>query len=98
MWAEAAQPRTGLTPMIPTPSFDPGDLAVRSTWVVIGAAITCICKYLIPQVIADASKTETRRHGSFRPAHANELRGRRGLEAWRSLLRAQATLMCHRLE
>src|SRR5712692_7049307 len=24
MWAAAAQPRTGLTPMIPTPSVDPG--------------------------------------------------------------------------
>src|SRR5438132_2001272 len=32
MWAVAAQPRVGLTPMIPTPSFDGAEVTGKALW------------------------------------------------------------------
>src|SRR5207244_43942 len=104
MWAVAAQPRTGLTPMIPTPSVD-SDIAgtewpieVRAEFAahrgpLLRGRYICICKqntvgYLHRQV--DRQRDVS---GLLDPPTPNNLPGGRGLEAWHSLLQAHATLM-----
>src|SRR5258708_36170819 len=66
MWAVAAQPRVGLTPMIPTPSFDRPDFTLFKPPVLCGQNHhgldgSCLCRVLccnvdlIERVSADES-------------------------------------------
>jgi DNA-binding MarR family transcriptional regulator len=100
MWAVAAQPRTGLTPMIPTPSLDP------VTSMPFLADVSPCRRFAA--LLANANRaTLILLHMQIDPATdvaelldllvEAELPERRGLNAWVSLLQAHATLM-RRLE
>ena len=113
MWAVAAQPRAGLTPMIPTPSVDScttsthrfvaenergcsaeAGLDLGHATVLLIRGYSCNCKhskenYLHMQEDSSPADVAAR----FGQLVEQSLPGRRGEQAWRSLLQAQATLM-----
>src|SRR3989449_10426030 len=90
MCACAAQPRSGLAPMIPTrilfvpPRF-------------MAPPYTAKCKYSIVRLLRMQIPSISEVAGLFDRLVAHELPGGRGLDAWDSFLRAHATLV-RRLE
>src|SRR4030081_537485 len=92
MWAVAAQPRVGLTPMIPTPSFDRPDVTLKppvsSGQNHHGLDGSCLCRVLCCNVdlIERVSAGESVERQAALPVQLDEL--------WNKLSRVAVALIC----
>src|SRR2546421_2669625 len=75
MWAVAAQPRTGLTPMIPTPSVDSGLATADVTSNLLPRVGTRCVGGEVPQGGGDGRQVELAEVVHHVPPHARQMSG-----------------------